>query len=475
MKERLFLPWLAGGLLFALFWASRLTNLTALPIFVDEGLHLSWAQQMLVTGNFLQGTAAGKFLYIWLIALVINLANDPLVAARILSIGTGLISGIATFYLARTLWPDSNSAWLAALIYVFLPLPLICERMALVDSLLAGLATLILIFSIKLIRDASKASSYALGLCLGLAYLTKLSGFIYWVIPILAFIILKEQKSTIKPFIYSYLIAFLVASPTIFELPKQFLYEAAVRSVFNPIASQVSASDWRMYSLGETWVDLMTYVTWPILLLALTRLGYELLSKARQAILLAVLLLLTPGVYLLLAKDVWFSRYLLPIVPIIIVLAARAINDWVLIVGESTRLRSKGVWLSFVCLLAMLPSLIFDYRLITNPSEAPFTVIDRWQYVTGWPAGYGLAEVVTRLRQEAGTKGEITVITGSHPGPTQEGLRLYLDNHMSTIKLKSIHHLKFCINRLRRRLNPLCYCSTSRLTTIGMGQAHLAL
>ncbi|MDH4136448.1 MAG: phospholipid carrier-dependent glycosyltransferase [Anaerolineae bacterium] len=424
-------------MLVALFLASRLINLLALPIFVDEGMHISRAQRMLAAGNFLHETLAGKFLHIWLLIPIVTWTENPLIAARALSAVTGLASGITTFYLARLLWPRQKIGWIAALIYLILPLPLINERMALADSLLTALTTLILILSFKLIRQPCSAIGYALGVCLGLAYLTKLNGLIYLAIPIFSLILLKGWRQSAKILIQPYLVAFIVALPTVTEFPRQFL-SVAVRGLPNPMGPQISTVTWWLYSLGETWLDLTAYVTWPILLLAAMRLLYGLRSREREAALFAVLLLLTPAIYALLGKDVWYSRYLLPIVPLLVVLAARTLADLASLLAQQTRLKHSKMWLVLLCLLALLPGMIFDHQLITNPSYAPFAPVDRWQYITGWPSGYGLAEAVTWLQQEAAEKGPLVVITGIHSGPTQEGLRLYLGNDEPDIRLFSV-------------------------------------
>jgi 4-amino-4-deoxy-L-arabinose transferase-like glycosyltransferase len=431
------LSWLAGGFLVATFLLSRLINLMALPIFGDEGIHISWAQKMLATGDFLHGTAANRFLHTWLLALMIPWVPNPLAASRALSVATGLASGVATLYLARILWPHQNLDWTTAIIYLLLPLSLIHERMALADSLLTALTTLLLVLSIKFVRQPGKVAGYALGLCLGLVYLTKLSGLIYFAIPILTFIFLRDRGQSAKALIRPYFLAFLVALPTAPGFPSQFLTEA-VRSVFNPIRPQISAGTWRLYGLGETWLDLTAYVTWPILLLAVMGLFHGLRSREREAALFAVLLLMTPTVYILLAGDVWYSRYLLPMIPLLVVLAARTLANLASLIARSTRLGHCKVWLASLCLLVLLPSLAFDYQLITDPSHTPFTPVDRWQYITGWPSGYGLAEAVTWLQQEAAKKGPLVVITSIYSGPTQEGFRLYLGNDEPDIRLLSV-------------------------------------
>ena len=42
----------------------------------------------------------------------------------------------------------------------------------------------------------------------------------------------------------------------------------------------------------------------------------------------------------------------------------------------------------------------FDRSLLADPSRAPLPPIDRWQYVEGWPSGYGWREAAELLRRE---------------------------------------------------------------------------
>jgi 4-amino-4-deoxy-L-arabinose transferase-like glycosyltransferase len=437
LNKSSYLDWLFGGLLLAIFLASRLLNLMALPIFVDEGLHIAWAQQMWAAKDFVHGTGDGKFLPIWLLALVVPWTSDPLAAARIISVISGLASGIATLYLAYTLWPQRGLVWTSAIIYLFLPLPLLCERMVLVDSLLTALATLILALSIKFIRHPTKAAGRILGLCLGLAYLTKLTGLFYLAIPILSFICLNGRQQSARILIRPYLVALVVAIPAVLEFPSQ-LVGAAVQRILNPTGRSISAGDWRLYGLGETWLDLITYVTWPVLLLAIMQLLHGLRSRRREATLLAILLLITPSFYILSAKDVWCSRYLLPIAPLLVILAAQALTNLASLLAQGSRLGHYKAWLALLCSAILLPSLTFDRQLITEPDQTPFTSVDRWQYVTGWPAGYGLDETIAWLRNQA-AHGPLNVVTNIYSGPTQEGLRLYMGKGSPNIHLISIN------------------------------------
>jgi len=66
--------------------------------------------------------------------------------------------------------------------------------------------------------------------------------------------------------------------------------------------------------------------------------------------------------------------------------------------------------------LAVIPSVQADAALIGAPAHAPYIPFDRWQYVTGWPSGYALMDVVTYLRRQE-RHGPITVVSSIYNPP----------------------------------------------------------
>ena len=49
-------------------------------------------------------------------------------------------------------------------------------------------------------------------------------------------------------------------------------------------------------------------------------------------------------------------------------------------------------------------------------ASAPLPPVDRWQYVEGWPSGYGWRESVELLEREKGEGGRpLRVVTTSYP------------------------------------------------------------
>src|SRR3989344_7406580 len=75
----IFAALLSGG-----FFASRLFNLTIIPIFTDEAIYLRWAQIALTDPRwrFISLIDGKQPLFIWLLLPVLKLMSDPLVRSE---------------------------------------------------------------------------------------------------------------------------------------------------------------------------------------------------------------------------------------------------------------------------------------------------------------------------------------------------------------------------------------------------------
>jgi hypothetical protein len=64
--------------------------------------------------------------------------------------------------------------------------------------------------------------------------------------------------------------------------------------------------------------------------------------------------------------------------------------------------------------LVLLPSLRFDFFLWTDPARAPLPQVERFQFVNGWPSGYGVRDTLAFLREQArARKGGVRVVLQS--------------------------------------------------------------
>jgi hypothetical protein len=133
-----------------------------------------------------------------------------------------------------------------------------------------------------------------------------------------------------------------------------------------------------------------------------------------------------PTIAFVAVSGVWYPRYLLFTTVPLLPLSAWGFVGTIDLVRERARLgRAATLALAAASLvLVLLPALRFDFALWTDPSRAPFPALDRFQYVTGWPSGYGSRDSIAFLRaeRERDARGLLVVTPG--PSTTASALRL---------------------------------------------------
>src|SRR3989344_1173937 len=129
MRHKRFWVIVAG--LIALYLATRLINLTILPIFTDEAIYLRWGQIGLrdASHRFLSLEDGKQPLFIWLMYPMLKVFADPLVAGRMVSVVAGSTSLIGIMVLARLVL-GKKAVIPAGLIYVVSPFFLFYDRLA---------------------------------------------------------------------------------------------------------------------------------------------------------------------------------------------------------------------------------------------------------------------------------------------------------------------------------------------------------
>ncbi|MBI4137329.1 glycosyltransferase family 39 protein [Candidatus Roizmanbacteria bacterium] len=162
------------------YFASRLINLTDIPIFTDEAIYIRWAQigGRDASWRYISLTDGKQPLFVWVMMATVRLFSDPLFAGRIVSVGAGFLSLIGIAILAYELFRKKSIALFASLLYLTSPFALMYDRLALMDSLLATFSIWSLFLAIRLVKTGRLDMALLLGMSLGGGVLTKTSGFI---------------------------------------------------------------------------------------------------------------------------------------------------------------------------------------------------------------------------------------------------------------------------------------------------------
>jgi 4-amino-4-deoxy-L-arabinose transferase-like glycosyltransferase len=448
------IPPIMIGLL-CVYQLSRLWNLTALPMFLDESLYLYWARKFRITGDLMAPVRETAILQP--VAMSFFPAFDQAAPDVILFLGRWLTAaaGALTIVLIYVLGRDLVAApvgLIAAAGHVFNPFSLFYDRMTLTDGPLTLCAVACMWWSYRLVRRGQWTDAVFLGLILGLASYIKIKGLFYLLIPVSAWAATVGRLPALhrlRGLVVAYGVASLALVPLLVlggvQVQLQFENKAAIA----PNLTDQAAQFWANCVLLWSWINAYVPGGALIPLLGLAVIGTWHLR--RRAVLLAVHALVLSLFYLVVSRA-WYPRYVLPIMPSIWLCAAAGL--WLLASWVRTWplpwIRVAAVaGVAGICVL-VVPSVGFDALLLSEPLLAPLPPIERWQYVEGWPSGYGLAEVVAFLDREADLAPDgIYVTRFALPGLANEGLSLW----RASSRGFHLHELQY--SNVVRQLNAL--------------------
>lgn len=399
-------------ILILVFGITRFINLGLLPIFADEAIYIRWAQLIWQkTYYFFIPLSDGKTpLFMWLLAPLLKIGADPLLTARVLSVAAGLATLLGVYFLVKTLF-NQKTALVATILVILQPFLLFYDRLSLTDSLLTALVIWSFYLTYLLLIRPSLKLGAVLGLVAGLVLLTKPSGLLFLLLNILL-VPFKKIKLIIKPGavaaaislgLYNFL-RLSSAFPLISSRSQDYLR-----------SNQEILHNFFQYFLPTfkvffSW--LVSYLSWPALVLIFISLFLAIKNRIKIIVILFVWALVPLLVQVSIGKII-YPRYLLPIIPFLIV-----ILSWGL-----TKINKLG-WLLVILFLSYWFK--FDWFLLTNPLKAPFGPWERDQYLQQWSSGYGLKEIKDYLNNLPQDK-QVLVATEGSFGTLPNGLQIFFN------------------------------------------------
>jgi 4-amino-4-deoxy-L-arabinose transferase-like glycosyltransferase len=400
------------------YLGTRLPLLMNLPVFVDEAIHIQWAQQTL-QGDLKAGLWDGKWLSIKLMALFLILPLHPLEAARLASVFAGFASVLACVMIGTALY-SRMVGLIAGLAYIVMPYALFNDRMALTDGFQTAFGAWALFAAIMHARAPTWRSGAALLILLLGAVLAKISGIILVLVPLLVIAALARRQQRVR--------AALWAAPAILApaaLLALFTWRGAGTYQLFSKSSSVSLADrleniLRNIGMVADWY--WTLLTPPLAVFAAVAVIWPFFRRERRGIMLALVLAAVIAPYIA-GATTWFFRYLLfTTVPLALLIAALLADcaSW-------ARGRS-GAWLLGIAalLLAAWP-LALDLRLVANPRDPAVPFLLRDGYVMGWTSGEGLPDAAAYLSARAAESPDgINVLRFYFWDHPYQGLDLYL-------------------------------------------------
>lgn len=421
--------WIFTILLIVLFTVgylvTRLVNLTQIPVFTDEAIYIRWSQIGAQDANwrFISLVDGKQPMFTWVVMVLMRLVpGDPLFVGRLASVLSGAASMVGIWFLSYELFRRKKIAFLSSLLYLISPFALVYDRMALYDSMVAMFFIWNMYFAVRLARQPRLDTALLLGLTLGAGMLNKTSGFLsLYLLPMTLLLFDWTRPKNLIRWIGLALIAALLslALYSILRLSPLFHMIAQKDTVFvytfaEWIANPTQHLEGNLRGLFH-W--LITYLTWPIFLLSVLP---AMERHKRKEYLMLYAWCLIPLVGLAAWGKVLYPRFILLLAMPLLVAAAATIE--LIFIRVSSR-----VWKWVLATVLFAPSLIAVYYLLFIPLYAPIPQADRGQYITDWPAGWGIREVNTFLAQEA-QKGHITVVTEGTFGLLPYAIEMYLVN-----------------------------------------------
>lgn len=424
------------ALLTLVFSISRLINLTILPVFVDEAIYIRWSQVMRDPAwRFIPLTDGKQPLFMWLSSPPVNLLSDPLFASRLISAIAGFFGMIGIFFLGRELF-NKKIGIIAALFYVLVPFFVFYDRLAVADGLLTVLGIWAMFLSVVLARTVRLDVALILGMVIGAATLTKSPGFFYLLLVpsgILLFGFSRQAFPKLIKLVLLWLLVVLMSliiynilrlSPYFYLIgqrtydfiltPAEFLQNGP----FWWLLCRGSSFTWGCGRIFESSGWLAAYFTWPIFAAAFLGLLLLFCKNWRAALLMAAWSVGPLLVENAIAKG-FTARYIIFATFPFLVTAAY-ITDLAI-----TKLRKINYLAPVGLLILLIPAIIFDWYLLTNPSQAAIPAKEREGYLEEWSAGQGIVEIAQFLRGKAKDNQPILVGTEGTFGTLPDGLQIY--------------------------------------------------
>jgi 4-amino-4-deoxy-L-arabinose transferase-like glycosyltransferase len=407
----------------ALYFATRLTNLTLHPIFSDEGIYIHWAKVAWhdASWRFISLTDGKQPLQTWAtIPFLKFFPDDMLLAGRLFATLGGFISLSGLFTLLHYLYGKKTAYW-GSFLYILTPYFLFYERLALVDSYVTAGVIWIFFLSILMVRERRLETSLIFGALGGLFLLAKSSVQMFIGLSALAPILIFEKK--FKSFFRNSLSYFIllglgaVIANLIYNIQRlsPFMHYVAEKNLtFIMSFPEFLETPFKYFFHNLGYVPL--YFSWEsgFMLTLIALVGLVILAKRDfRLFTYLVLWIVAPYIVVSFFMKVLFPRYIIFFGGLSLIAAASAFHY----------LSDK--WKKILFALFLMSVIYFDYTIIFAPAKIPFPEVDRGQYIEGWPAGWGIKEFMEEVRTESKSKPVIILAEGNF-GMASDVLQVFL-------------------------------------------------
>ena len=424
------------GILLLAFGVRTIGLTESMPIIGDESIYMHWAEIVEHQGEwFISLLDAKPPLQTWLLAVARMLIGvDPLLEARLISVGAALLGTIGLFAIGKLLGSDAAGLITAGLYAVF-PIAVFHDRLAYTESLVNFFGIALVAASLWTFERPKPSwwKFLVLGLVLGLGVFTKQSVLLFVHVPLLV-ALWRGRSSPGRALIgcvMVYAIAGLFFGVTMVATPEgpdtDWRNPALHRSDYYVSKAQLLDEPFR--TLPFNWQRLRrsieAFLTWPTLLAGPVALLYLVWRKPFAALMLVSVSVIPLGAQcILLAGTLYPSRWAFPhFWPFLSLVGLAAVEVWQRYSGLVDSPRTKRLTALAAALLLVAPMGRHAFETIRRPESAL-----RAGAFMGVRAhvGYGNREAVEFLQAEA-AKGPFVLLTDPIPGPPGDSMFPYLN------------------------------------------------
>lgn len=389
-------------MLFALFLATRLGNLTIIPLFNDEANYIYWAKIIAETGKgwFITLTTGKPPVFLWLMVPFLRVlpAKEYLLAARLPTVLSGMIGFWGIYQLTLLLFQSKRMATVAALFYVLCPFILLYDRLAMFDSQLSAMLVWTVYSIVKTARTFQVKHAVMMGFFWGMALLSKPTAILFFGMAPIIFFLQIDRKELAKKFwrvvnlvLVAFVIAFLLHGFLAVSTGFPLYLQRALEYTHNPsIAYTPSRMTIFLTNIADSVRWMWNFYTWPVFMLGACGLLF-LGVRYRRTGLSLLALWAVPTLILAFFGGIYFPRYFLFTTPYFLIAGA-----WFF----SFIISGKRLLGLLLLLGVLLPAAKYDLALLTDPPAAPLPQLESWQYVTGYPNTYGFEPIYQYLDKQ---------------------------------------------------------------------------
>jgi 4-amino-4-deoxy-L-arabinose transferase-like glycosyltransferase len=413
------------------YFLVRFPNLTLLPIFNDEAIYLDWGWRETHVPGYLYYSLydAKQPLMMWLFGISQSIFSAPLFAGRLVSLILGFFSTIGIFFVAKKLF-NTKIAIISAISYTILPIFVLFDRQALLESAITTVNVWSFYFLLNLLPNLSKTKySILTGITLGLGFFSKSTAALFLASTLIILGIKffqTENKLYLKNLgiifvTFLTVISLLIINPQFWQtLPSNSRYVLTLGEIFKfPILLWIQ-NVWALTQIC------FIFLSPPVFVIALLSAILFIKRKQQTQLLLWVII---PLLITLLGVKSASQRYFVSLLPFITILFSYGVMEIGLIFKKNR---------IYIALLFLVLPFAFSFLQIYNPLNyflfsIKLTTFSEAGNITGQVSGYGVHEIVNYLTGE-NKKTPLIIAYAENTGNPESGVEVYV------AKNKDIEH-----------------------------------